>query len=68
MKKIYWVIFGKYEEHLALLIYINDVSADIVSTVKLFADDKLLFSITPVAKTTVLKLNKHLQNIAEWVH
>ena len=36
---------------LLFLISINDISNDIVSTVKLFADDTLLFSIVHHAKT-----------------
>ena len=35
------------------LIYINDLSIDIISAVKLFADDTSLFSIIHNAKTTV---------------
>ena len=53
---------------LFFLIYINDLSVDIRSTVKLFADDTSLFSIIHDAKTTAYKLNKDLQKIAEWAH
>ena len=49
------------------LIYINDLSVDITSSVKLFADDTSLFSIIHDAKTTAYELNKDLQKIAEWV-
>ena len=50
---------------LFFLIYINDLSIDIISTVKLFADDTLLFSIIHDAKTTAYELNKDLQKISE---
>ena len=53
---------------LFFLIYINDLSIDIISTVKLFADDTSLFSIIHDAKTTAYELNKDLQKIAEWTH
>ena len=44
---------------LFILIYINDLSNDMIFTVKLFADDSSLFSIAHDAKT--YKLNKDLQ-------
>ena len=50
---------------LFFLIYINDLSVDIISTVKLFAVDTSLFSIIHDAKTTPYELNKGLQKIAE---
>ena len=50
------------------LIYINDLSVDITSTAKLFADDTSLFFIIHDAKTTTNELNKDLQKIAEWAH
>ena len=45
---------------LFFLIYINDLSVDITSTVKLFADDTSLFSIIHDAKTAAYELNKDL--------
>ena len=53
---------------LFVLIYFNDQSTDIISTVKLFADDTSLFSIIHDAKTTAYELNKYLQKTAEWAH
>ena len=53
---------------LFFLIYINDLSVDITSTAKLFADDTSLFFIIHDAKTTTYELNKDLQKIAEWAH
>ena len=45
---------------LPFVIYINDLSVDITSTVKLFADDVSLFSIVHNANTTAYELNKDL--------
>ena len=53
---------------LFFLIYINDLSIDIISTAKLFVDDTSLFFIIHDAKTTAYQLNKDLQKIAEWAH
>ena len=50
---------GSILTDLFLLIDINDLSNDMISTVKLFADDSSLFSIAHDAKT--YKLNKDLQ-------
>ena len=50
---------------LFFLIYINDLSNDIVPTVKLFADDTSLFSIVHDAKTSACRSNKDLQKISE---
>ena len=53
---------------LIFLIYTNNLSIDIISTVKLFADDTSLFSIIHDAKKTAYELNKDFQKIAEWAH
>ena len=50
---------------LFFLIYINDLSDDIVSTVKLFADDTSLFSVVHNSNITAKELNKDLQKISE---
>ena len=50
---------------LFFLIYMNNLSNDTVSTVKLFADDRSLFSIVYDAMTSAYKLNKHLQKNSE---
>ena len=57
-------IFGP----LFFIIFINDLSIDIISTVKFFPDDTSLFSIIHDAKTTAYELNKDLQKIAQWAH
>ena len=50
---------------LFFLIYnINDLSIDIISTVKLFVDDTSLFTIIHNAKTAAYELNKDLKKIA----
>ena len=59
---------GSILKPLFFLIYINDLSINIISTFKLFADDTSLFSIIHDAKTTAYKLNKDFQKIAEWAH
>ena len=45
---------------LLFLIYLNNLSADIKSTVKLFSNDKSLLSI--------VHYPKDLQNVSEWVY
>ena len=45
---------------LFFLIYINDLSDDIVSTVKLFAEDTSLFSVVQNSNITAKELNKDL--------
>ena len=53
---------------LFFLIYINDLSIDTISTVKLFADDTSLFSVIHDARTTAYELSNDLQKIAEWAY
>ena len=62
------VLQGSILAPLFFLLYINDLSIDIISTVKLFADDTSLFSIIRDTKTTAYELNKDLQKKAEWAH
>ena len=59
---------GSIWELLFFLICINDLSIDILSTVKLFADDTSIFSIIYNAKTTAYELNRDWQKIAEFAH
>ena len=53
---------------LFFLIYINDLSIDTISTVKLSADDTSLFSVIHDARTTAYELSNDLQKIAEWAY
>ena len=53
---------------LFFLIYINVLSDDIVSKVKLFADDTSLFSVVHNSNITAKELNKDLQKISEWAY
>ena len=48
---------GSLSVSLFFLICVNDLSIDLVSTVKLLADDKSLFSIIHDAKTTAYELD-----------
>ena len=59
---------GSILADLFLLIDINDLSNDMISTVKLFADDISLFSIVADAKTSAYKLNKDFQKISKLIY
>ena len=51
---------------LLLLIYINDLSDNLSSNVKLFADDKSSFSAIHNTNISAGELNEDLKNISEW--
>ena len=51
---------------LFFLIYINDLSQDIFSTVKLFADDTSIFSVVDDVNGSVMQLNNDLLQISTW--
>ena len=53
---------------LFFLIYINDLSKDISSTVKLFADDKSIFSLVDDVNVSVTQLNDDLLKISKWAY
>ena len=48
------------------LIYINDLSDNLSSNVKLFADDTSLFSVTHDMNVSARKLNYDLGKISKW--
>ena len=50
------------------LTYINDLSYDLVSTVKLIADDTSLFSVVHDSNMLAYQLNNDAQKISDWVH
>ena len=59
-------VFHEYLfQDLSSLIYINDLSIDIIFIVKLVADDTSLFSIIHDSSTAAYELNKYLQKIVE---
>ena len=53
---------------LFFLIYINDLSENLKSTVKLFADDTSLFHVDKDPNTSTEILNHDLTRISEWAY
>ena len=51
---------------LLFLIYIDDLSDNLSTTAKLFADDKTLFSIVQNVNTSVNHLNSNFKKISNW--
>ena len=51
---------------LLFLIYINDLSDDLTSNPKSFADDTSLFSVVQNINSTITELNNNLRKISEW--
>ena len=51
---------------LFFLVYINDLSDVLVSTVKLFADETSLFSVVHDSNISANESNNDLQQISEW--
>ena len=51
---------------LLFLIYINDLSDDLSTTAKLFADGTSLFSIVQTVNTSASHLNTDLSKISNW--
>ena len=61
------VPYGSILSLLFFLIYINDLPDDLVSTVKLFADDTSLFSVHD-SNISAIELNNNLQKISDWAY
>ena len=53
---------------LFFLIYTNDLSKDVSSTVKLFADDTSIFSVVDDVNVSVMQLNNDLLKISKWAY
>ena len=51
---------------LFVLIYINDLTKDISSTAKLFADDTSIFSVVSDINVSADQMNKDLEKISKW--
>ena len=51
---------------LLFLVVINDLETDIVSHVKLFADDTMLFDVVNDPHTTSVTLNQDLLRVPNW--
>ena len=52
--------------HCCFCIYINDLSDDLTTDVKLFVDDTSLFSIVHNRNTSIPDLNNDLNKIKNW--
>ena len=48
------------------LIYINDLSDNLISNAKLFADDTSLFSVVHDVNTSAKELNDDLKKVNDW--
>ena len=59
---------GSILDPLFFLIYINDLSDDLSSNPKLFADDTSLFSVVHDKNTSANELNNDLRKISNWAY
>ena len=53
---------------LLFLVYINDLESDIISNVKFFADDTMLYSVVHDPYQSASDLNHDLEIINKWAH
>ena len=59
---------GPIPEPLLFLIYINDISDNLESNVKLFTDATSIFSVVHHPNSTATMLNNDLLKIQQWVY
>ena len=57
-----------YKLYTFFLKYINDLSHNLSSTVKLFADDTSVFSIVHDIDSSTKQLNDDLKKISDWAY
>ena len=60
-----WCTTRFYPWSTFFLIHINDLSDELVSTVKLFADDTSLFSVVCDSNISAYEVNNNMQKISE---
>ena len=53
---------------LFFLIYINDLADELLSNIKLFADDSSLFSVVHNRESSAAEINSDLAKISHWAH
>ena len=58
---------GSIHGPLLFLIYINNLSENLVSNPKLFDDDTSFFSVVKHADASNIDLNNHLKKLGEWI-